>query len=291
MWTPIRPGAAWGDVATLTPGRCTSGSATPAVLAAQFDSARRLGRPDRARSPAPTGCGTPASSSATGSTRPRRRRTPPTPAPTAISSRPATSPSRRAPSRRSRPCSAAPTTRRTTPRSPTRSTPPSRRVRAARRPHDQRRADRLRAGDRLRPLSRMPPAGDAAGDRLAELVRDGGNRIATGFVGTPLVSDALTGTGAPRRGLRPAPGAATAPHGCTRSPWGDHGLGALGQHAARRHRQPGRDDLVQPLRARRRRRLAAPRRRRPGTGSAGLPRGAVRAAAGRRAHLAHRHGT
>ncbi len=35
------------------------------------------------------------------------------------------------------------------------------------------------------------------------------------------------------------------PHG------GDHGLGALGQHAARRHDQPGRDDLVQPLRLRR----------------------------------------
>ena len=36
---------------------------------------------------------------------------------------------------------------------------------------------------------------DAAGERLAELVRDAQNRIATGFVGTPLVSDALTSTG------------------------------------------------------------------------------------------------
>ncbi|ROR72405.1 glycoside hydrolase family 78 protein [Bogoriella caseilytica] len=35
----------------------------------------------------------------------------------------------------------------------------------------------------------------AAGRRLAELVRESGNRIATGFVGTPLVSDALTDTG------------------------------------------------------------------------------------------------
>ncbi|MFI5897806.1 family 78 glycoside hydrolase catalytic domain [Actinoplanes sp. NPDC051513] len=35
----------------------------------------------------------------------------------------------------------------------------------------------------------------AAGRRLAELVRDGGFRIATGFVGTPLVCDALTSTG------------------------------------------------------------------------------------------------
>ncbi|KJL21359.1 Bacterial alpha-L-rhamnosidase [Microbacterium oxydans] len=35
----------------------------------------------------------------------------------------------------------------------------------------------------------------AAGARLAELVREAGNRIATGFVGTPLVCDALTITG------------------------------------------------------------------------------------------------
>jgi len=35
----------------------------------------------------------------------------------------------------------------------------------------------------------------AAGDRLAELVREAGNRIATGFAGTPVISDALTDTG------------------------------------------------------------------------------------------------
>ncbi|WP_221583501.1 alpha-L-rhamnosidase [Microbacterium sp. G2-8] len=35
----------------------------------------------------------------------------------------------------------------------------------------------------------------AAGARLAELVRDAGNRIATGFAGTPVISDALTETG------------------------------------------------------------------------------------------------
>ncbi|BDZ54511.1 glycoside hydrolase family 78 protein [Agromyces marinus] len=35
----------------------------------------------------------------------------------------------------------------------------------------------------------------AAGRRLAELVEEAGHRIATGFVGTPLVSDALTSTG------------------------------------------------------------------------------------------------
>jgi alpha-L-rhamnosidase len=34
-----------------------------------------------------------------------------------------------------------------------------------------------------------------AGDRLAELVRDNGYRIGTGFVGTPLICDTLTRTG------------------------------------------------------------------------------------------------
>ncbi|GAA4433540.1 glycoside hydrolase family 78 protein [Georgenia halophila] len=36
---------------------------------------------------------------------------------------------------------------------------------------------------------------DFAGERLAELVEEAGHRIATGFVGTPLVCDALTATG------------------------------------------------------------------------------------------------
>lgn len=34
------------------------------------------------------------------------------------------------------------------------------------------------------------------GERLAELVREGGNRIGTGFAGTPVISDALTAAGA-----------------------------------------------------------------------------------------------
>lgn len=40
-----------------------------------------------------------------------------------------------------------------------------------------------------------PARRDAAASRLAELVRRAGNRIATGFVGTPLVSDALSAGG------------------------------------------------------------------------------------------------
>jgi len=40
-----------------------------------------------------------------------------------------------------------------------------------------------------------PQKRDAAAARLADLVREAGNRIATGFVGTPLVSDALSAGG------------------------------------------------------------------------------------------------
>ncbi|BAS14761.1 alpha-L-Rhamnosidase [Arthrobacter sp. Hiyo8] len=44
-------------------------------------------------------------------------------------------------------------------------------------------------------ISTDPVQRQALGDRLAELARLGGYRIATGFVGTPLVADALTVTG------------------------------------------------------------------------------------------------
>ncbi len=44
-------------------------------------------------------------------------------------------------------------------------------------------------------ISTAPAQRQALGDRLAELARLGGYRIATGFVGTPLIADALTATG------------------------------------------------------------------------------------------------
>lgn len=54
MWTPIRPGAAWGDVATLLPWTLYQRFGDEGVLAAQFESARRwvdridaLAGPDR----------------------------------------------------------------------------------------------------------------------------------------------------------------------------------------------------------------------------------------------------
>jgi alpha-L-rhamnosidase len=54
MWTPIRPGAAWGDVATFTPWTLYERFGDTGVLRAQYDSARRwvdlqarLAGPDR----------------------------------------------------------------------------------------------------------------------------------------------------------------------------------------------------------------------------------------------------
>ncbi|MFE5038672.1 hypothetical protein [Streptomyces sp. NPDC056683] len=93
-----------------------------------------------------------------------------------------------------------------------------------------------------------------AGTRLSQLVRADGHKIATGFVGTALICDALTRSGhtdtAHRLLLQQERAPVLAPprhHGC------DHHLGALGARAPGRHRQPERDDLIHLLRARRRR--------------------------------------
>ena len=110
-----------------------------------------------------------------------------------------------------------------------------------------------------------------AGERLADLVRTAGFRISTGFLGTPLIADALTSTGHADVAYR-----LLLQTGCPS--WlyagddGRHdGVGALGQPARRRLDQPRRDDVVQPLRARRRGRLAAPDGRRARTRRARLP--------------------
>ena len=111
------------------------------------------------------------------------------------------------------------------------------------------------------------------GDRLAALVRRDGYRIGTGFVGTPARRRRADPHGARRHGVA-APAPDREPVVAVPGDDGRHdGLGALGQHARGRHHQPRRDDVVQPLRARCDRRLAAPSRRRA------RPRGA-RATAG-----------
>ena len=67
-----------------------------------------------------------------------------------------------------------------------------------------------------------------AGDRLAELVAANGYHIATGFAGTPFVTDALTRHGAPRRRVPAAAASAAARPGSTRSPWAPRRSGSAG---------------------------------------------------------------
>src|SRR5690606_6972988 len=75
-----------------------------------------------------------------------------------------------------------------------------------------------------------------------------------------------------RRGRLPAAAPDRVPVLAVRGHHGrHHHLGTLGQHAARRNPQPRRDDLLQPLRPRRRRRLDAPHHRRPRPGRTRLP--------------------
>ena len=105
-----------------------------------------------------------------------------------------------------------------------------------------------------------------AGRRVADLVRVNAFRVGSGFVGTPLVPEALVIAGLPCGGPSPAAPdqlsivALPGHHGSY-----DH-LGAVGQHAPRRQRQRERHDLLQPLRPRCGRGLAPPQRRRTGAG-------------------------
>ena len=61
------------------------------------------------------------------------------------------------------------------------------------RPDGLGRPDGVRDGDRVRHRARVAAA--VLGARLAELTRRGGYKIGTGFVGTPIIQDALTRTG------------------------------------------------------------------------------------------------
>lgn len=190
-WTPVRPGAAWGDVATFTPWTLFRRFGDRGVLAAQYDSARRwvdlvtrLAGPDRLWNEGMQ---------------------------LGDWLDPAAPPQDPADARTDRYLVAT-----------------AYFARSARivswiagelgHTADERRygrlADEVAAAFRaeyVRPDGRMTsdaqtayalalefdllPSGDlraAAGRRLGELVREGDNRIATGFVGTPLVADALT---------------------------------------------------------------------------------------------------
>ncbi len=194
MWTPIRPGAAWGDVATLTPWTLYERFGDSGVLDAQFDSARRwvdlitsLAGPDRLWN---TGFQLgdwldPAA--------------PPQDPADARTDRYLVATAYFAKSART----------------------VSRMAAVLGRTDDEARyleladeVDAAFAAEYVLPDGLMTSDAQtayalaiafdlipdavrrvAAGERLAELVRDAQNRIATGFVGTPLVSDALTSTG------------------------------------------------------------------------------------------------
>ena len=130
----------------------------------------------------------------------------------------------------------------------------------------------------------LTPDKPAYGDRLAELHRGGGiprrHRVRRDAVDRRRAD----GDRARRRCLPAADRAGVPVLAVPGDPRRDDDLGAVGQPAARRHRQPRKDDLVQPLRARLDRRLDAPGRRRSRAGRARLPRDPVPAQAGRRAH-------
>ena len=141
----------------------TSGSATWACCA-RSSTAPARGSTSSSAWPARRVSGTPASSSATGSIPPRRRRTPPTPAPTATSSRRRTSPAPRARWRAMAEVLGLAEERE-------RYAPPRRRgrgrlrggVRRRRRHDDQRRADRVRPRPRIRPDPRCRAPGRRRG--------------------------------------------------------------------------------------------------------------------------------
>ena len=195
MWTPIRPGAAWGDVATFTPWTLYERFADEGILDAQYDSAKkwvelveRLAGPDRLWDEGFQ---------------------------LGDWLDPAAPPQDPADAKTDRYLVATAYFARSADRL-------ARMAEVLGRRDDAERFERLAAEVReaftrayVLPDGRMtsdaqtayslaigfdlvPEAErEIAGRRLAELVEEAGHRIATGFVGTPLVSDALTVTGHP----------------------------------------------------------------------------------------------
>ena len=175
-------------------GRCTSATATAACSRAQYDEHARLGGPGRRARRRRAALGRRASSSATGSTRPRRRTDP---AAARTDPRPRRDrllrALRRAARRRPPTCSGdaddAAALRRPG-RAEVRDafaaeyvTPDGRLI--------ERRADRLRAGARVRPAADERSARARRPSAWPSSSRADGYRIGTGFVGTPLICDAL----------------------------------------------------------------------------------------------------
>ena len=241
--------AAVRRAARRRPAGATPRSIVPWVLYQRFGDVGRAAPPvSRACAPGSTALdrragdrppvGQPASSSATGSTRPRRRTAPRQARPTRTSSPPPTSPA--SPQLLSRDRRGA-RRGRATPRSYAAlaaSVAAGVRATSTSRPHGRLVERRARPRYALAlefDLLAEPSSAAAPASGWSSWSASSGYRIATGFVGTPLICDAL------RQRRR----ASTTPTGCctqTRVPVvalpGDDGrddhLGALGQHAARR---------------------------------------------------------
>ena len=195
------PAAAWGDAATVVPWVLHERYDDTALLARQFDS-MRAGSTSCGPRPATGTCGPRSSSSATGSTRrappdqPWRAQTDAVLVASAYFARSAQIVADaaavlglRRPLRGVR-----------EPRGDVRAAFRDD-VRGSERPHQLRLPDRLRHRDRLRPL-RAPEQRAASAARLALLFEAGEYRIATGFVGTPLVLPALSAMGDTRTAYR-----------------------------------------------------------------------------------------
>lgn len=193
MWTPIRPGAAWGDVATFTPWTLYERFGDPGILVAQYDSAKRwvelverLAGPDRLWNEG-FQLGDWLDPSAPPHD-PADARTDRYLVATAYFARSADRMARMA----------AVLGRSEDEERFARLAADVRRAFAAAyvRPDGAMTSDAQTAYSLAIGFELLPNAGiEAAGRRLAELVEEAGHRIATGFVGTPLVSDALTVTG------------------------------------------------------------------------------------------------
>ena len=279
---PLQAEAGWGDAAVVVPWVLYERHGDAAAARRPVGQHDRLARRRSTSGPAPTWTSrTAASCSATGWTPPRRRTTRPARGRRGSASPPPTWPGRRASSPQAAEVLGRDGSRVRRPgRAGGRAVP--RRVRHPDRPAGVPVADRLRAGPGVRPARPPSSASTPAGCWPQQVAADGFH-IASGFLGTPFVTDALTNAGELATAyelllqrenpswLYPVTMGATT----IWERWDSMLPGRLDQ--------PRRHDVVQPLRVRRGGRLAAPhgRRARAGgaraTGGCGSPRARARA--------------
>ena len=249
---PSDPAAAWGDAAVIVPWELYRSTGDVGILARSVRRACARGSSRCTPSPAGPGTGAPASSSATGSI-PRRR-------PTARAIRgpiPASWPRPTTPGPRVSAAEAAHLLGDDGCRS--RPRPHRRRVRSRRSGthyvspaglRRQRHRDRTRRWRSCSTCCGMT----LSGGRRAHVWPNSSGRAITGSRPGSSARRSSATRWRPRAILDyrvpPAPADGDAVVAVPRHDGGDDGLGAVGQHAPGRLGQPGRDDVVQPLRAR-----------------------------------------